>query len=320
MDNQYRLIKYHKNELSENEKHEIENWLSQSKSNRKEFEQYVSIWHAAQQSKVLHSLNLNLEWNQILHKTEYKSKMRTNAISYALRIAAVLIISFGVYWFSDYTFFKPQYQYVKNEWKNKVKTVTLEDGTIVALNFNAGVYYPKHFNRKERKIKLKGNAFFDVVRNESKPFLVETPMSLVKVLGTSFDVDAESNKTIVSVTSGKVKVSNKVDQNIFVELLPNEQAIQNDNNLKKYTVSAQNFIGWKTGRYLFENKSLFDVITLLERQFHFSFHFMDNELKKQKLTAEFNGENLNDIIEIIQLSCQVRINLESNKLTICKNE
>ncbi|MDQ2180453.1 FecR family protein [Marinifilum sp. D714] len=320
MDNQYRLIKYHQKKLNESENREVEKWLAESESNEKEYEQYVSLWLAAKQSKVLHNLNMDHDWNLILRIANGKPKLLNKAITYALRIAAILVIAFGVYWFSDYTIFKPEYQYVKNEWKNKVKTITLDDGSTVSLNYMASLHYPKHFSRKERKIKLQGNAFFNVARNEAKPFRVETPISMVQVLGTSFDVDASVNKSMVTVTSGKVKVSNKADQNSFVELLPNEQAIQNGNSLQKNTVSAQNFIGWKTGKYLFKNESLLQVMTLLERRFHFSFHFADRELKLRELTAEFNGENLNDIIEIIQLSCQVRINLESNNLTISKNE
>ncbi len=320
MDNQYLIIKYYKKEVNEDEKCEVENWLAKSDSKTKEYEQYVSIWEAAQQSKLLNNVNIEYDWNLILSKADIKPKFLNKVITYGLRIAAVFLLAFGIYWTSQNTILKPEYQYVQNEWANKVKTVTLEDGTIVSLNYKAGLYYPKHFSQKARKVKLEGNAFFNVARNESKPFRVETPISMVQVLGTTFDVDATNNKTMVTVTSGKVKVENKSEQSIFVELLPNEQAIQSVNTLDKNTVASENFIGWKTGKYLFKNESLLEVITLLERRFHFAYQFTSNELKTRELTAEFNGENLNDIIKIIQLSCQVRINLESNKLTISKNE
>ena len=246
--------------------------------------------------------------------------MLHRSIRVGLRVAAVLVIALGVYWFSGDNVFNTKYQYVQNDWKDKVKIITLEDGTTVSLNYMAGLYYPKHFNHNKRKIKLEGNAFFDVARDESKPFVVETPLSMVQVLGTSFNVDAESHKTIVTVASGKVKVANKIDQNSGVVLLPDEQAIQDGDSWHKKQVVSRNFIGWKTGNYIFENTSLSEVMNLLEKRFHFSTHFSDNKLKSRELTAEFNKQSLKDIIEIIQLSCQVRINLESNKLTISKYE
>jgi len=320
MDNQYLLIKYHQKELTKDKNREIEKWLAESDSNKKKYEQHVSIWQAAQQSKLLTTVNVEHEWNLILREADIKPNRLNKVIAHGLRIAAVLLIAFGVYWFSENTIFKQKYQYVENESIDNVKTITLEDGTTVSLNYKASLYYPKRFSRNERKIKLEGNAFFNVTPNKTKPFRVETSISMVQVLGTSFDVDAANHKTMVTVTSGKVQVSNKTDQNTFVDLLPNEQAIQTANKLYKNKVSAHNFIGWKTGKYLFKNESLVNVITLLEKRFHFSYDFTKDELKTRELTAEFNGENLNDIIEIIQLSCQVRINHESNKLTISKNE
>ncbi|TKG95597.1 FecR family protein [Puteibacter caeruleilacunae] len=320
MDNQYQLIKHYQNKLSENEKYKVEGWLKESTNNQEEYEYCVIIWEAAQQSKPLQKLNIEHDWNLILSKANRKPKRLNKIIKYGLQIAAVFLIIFGAYWFSNNTIYKSEYQYVQNEWRNKVKTITLVDGSTVSLNYKAGLYYPKRFNGHERKIKLEGNAFFNVARNKSKPFRVETPISMVQVLGTSFNVDATNNKTIVTVKSGKVQVTNKIDDTSNVKLLPNEQGIQDRNGIYKKHISTQNYIGWKTGKYSFENESLLEVITLLEKRFHFSFLFLDNDLKTRELTAEFNGENLKDIIEIIQLSCQVRINLESNKLTISKNE
>lgn len=115
-------------------------------------------------------------------------------------------------------------------------------------------------------------------------------------------------------------MSNKLNENVFVELIPNEQAIHEGDEVQKSKVEIDNYLSWRTGAFSFKNHTLIEVMNILERRFHFEYQFENEELMSRELTSDFNGESLDDIIEIIQLSCQVRINLKSNQLIISENE
>lgn len=320
MDNLYLLIKYYQKRVNADEKLLVENWLSESGSNQKKYEQYIEIWNASNKVKTLKNISYEAEWKRIVNNAKVKRVPFNKSYRLWMRIAAVILLMIGSYWILQDKLFEQKYLMVQNESKDNLKTVTLEDGTKVTLNYQANLYYPKHFKKKNRKVKLGGNAFFNVYKNKEKPFFIETEMSLIEVLGTSFDVQAGQKKTAVTVANGKVRVSNKSDKNVFVELIPNEQAIHEGDEIQKNKVKGDNYFSWKTGAFRFKDHSLTEVMEVLERRFHFNYHFENEDLKLRELTANFNGETLDDIIEIIQISCQVRINLKSNQLIISENE
>ncbi len=320
MDNLYLLIKYYQKRVNADEKLLVENWLSESGSNQKKYEQYIEVWKTSEKVKILKNINYEDEWKKITNKTKIKQVSFSKTYGFWLRVAAVIVFMVGSYWILQDKLFEQKYLMVQNDSRDELKVITLEDGTKVTLNYRANLYYPKHFKKKYRNVKLEGNAFFNVTKNEKKAFSIETDLTLIKVLGTSFDVRADKKKTAVTVATGKVRVSDKSDKNVFVELIPNEQAIHEGDEVQKNKVKGDNYFSWKTGTFRFKDHSLTEVMEILERRFHFNYHFENEDLKLRELTADFNGETLDDIIEIIQLSCQVRINLKSNQLIISENE
>ncbi len=320
MDNLYLLIKYYQKKVNADEKLLVENWLSESGSNQKKYEQYIEIWNASNKVKALKNISYEAEWEQIKSKAKIKRISFKKTYGFWLRIAAVIALMLGSYWILQDKLFEQKYLMVQNDSRDELKVITLEDGTKVTLNYQANLYYPKRFKKKSREVKLEGNAFFSVAKNKEKPFSIETEMTLIEVLGTSFDVRAGQKKTAVTVATGKVRVSNKSNKNVFVELIPNEQAIHEGDEIQKNKVKGDNYFSWKTGTFRFKDHSLTEVMEILERRFHFNHHFENEDLKLRELTADLNGETLDDIIEIIQISCQVRINLKSNQLIISENE
>ena len=320
MDNLYLLIKYFQQEVDADEKSLVENWLSESDSNREKYEQYIEVWKVSEKVKILKDINSEEEWKNIMSKAKVKQVSFSKTYGFWLRVAAVIVFMVGSYWILQDKLFEQKYLIVQNDSRDKLKVITLEDGTKVTLNYQANLYYPKHFKKKYRNVKLEGNAFFNVAKSKTKPFSIETDLTLIEVLGTSFDVRAGKKKTQVTVATGKVRVSNISDKNVFVELIPNEQAIHEGDEIQKNKVKGDNYFSWKTGTFRFKDHSLAEVVEILERRFHFDYHFENEDLKLRELTADFNGETLDDIIEIIQLSCQVRINLKSNQLIISEYE
>lgn len=147
--------------------------------------------------------------------------------------------------------------------------MTLSDGTEVWLNASSVLEYPASFEgRKERRVKLSGEAFFDVSRNEQCPFYVETEEESICVLGTSFNVNAYPQNDMHSTTlvSGKVSYRNRnTDKELM--LSPNQQVRLRcaDGQTSLAQVRATDFIAWRNGQIYFEDEKLPDLARRLSR-------------------------------------------------------
>ncbi len=142
----------------------------------------------------------------------------------------------------------------------------LPDGTRVWLNTSSSIRFPIAFNGKERKVILKGEAYFEVAHQDSKPFVVEANGSTVQVLGTHFNISAYEDEAQVTTTliEGAVKVANSHRE---VSLKPGQQAVV-DNNHKEIIQSRANVkavLAWKNGYFRFENEGIKSIMSKISR-------------------------------------------------------
>ena len=201
-------------EISLEERHQLSKWLEEDELNPKILEKYELYWTMSQhdftspKNEVLAKIESEIE--QLEKKTSKTGKISLDRpiISY-LKYAAVLIIVFFLSFLTHrYTTTEsetPAISYVeKVSPPGKKITTLLPDGTTVKLNSGSKIIIPSHFSGKKREVVLFGEAFFDVKRDEEKPFVIKTADLEVEVLGTSFDVKAYSDGTTqqVAVRSG----------------------------------------------------------------------------------------------------------------------
>jgi len=166
--------------------------------------------------------------------------------------------------------------------------ITLSDGTKVWLNAGSRLIYPTSFIDKTREVFLAGEAFFEVTKNDQKPFLVKTPDITVKVLGTQFNVNAypEDQNVQTVLTEGSVEIS-LAHPGLFdrkVEIKPGQLAIMNktDKNTNVYDVEVEYYTSWKQGYFSFYNIDLNRVVKKLERYFDINIRYenpLDGTLK-----------------------------------------
>ena len=152
--------------------------------------------------------------------------------------------------------------------------LVLSDGTTVYLNAESGLMYPVKFRGNDRRVFLKGEAYFDVKRDTSKPFIVEANSLDVRVLGTEFGVRAYQDETCIRTTlkKGKVSVENKGSG---IVLTPGMQA-SFDKETSKMDVQEVNvnlFLAWKDGRLVFDNCSLENILKDLGKWYDFDVRY-----------------------------------------------
>lgn len=184
------LFRYFSNEASTEEVAQIEQWLEEDPARQSEFDSAHYLFNAM----ILHSDELSkMTTPGALEKTSRKSKVRRLVYRYAAAAAAVVIAGLsGVFVEREINYNKMTAQTnVLEVPAGQRMSVTLSDGTQVQLNGNSRIEYPVIFSRKQRNVKLSGEAFFEVKHDERHPFIVETFASKVEVLGTRFNVYAD---------------------------------------------------------------------------------------------------------------------------------
>jgi ferric-dicitrate binding protein FerR (iron transport regulator) len=195
--------------------------------------------------------------------------------------------------------------------EHQTDSVLLADGSTVWLNQNSKLYYPQNFKGKTRTVKLEGEAYFVVAKNAEIPFKVETQHSTITVLGTTFNVFTDTLQTEINLQSGKVNVQSVYTQS-SVDLLPNYKAVADKTTLTKSSIDNPNYLSWKTGVFVFENTPLETVVHDLNRFYKHQIVLIDPK-PEQQFTARFNNAKLDDVLEILSLTCNLSI--EENNQT-----
>jgi transmembrane sensor len=181
----------------------------------------------------------------------------------------------------------------------KILKISLPDGSTVWLQPKTHLSYNQS-DRVYRQVNLMGEAFFEVKRDEARPFLIYSGKMTTKVLGTSFNVKAypETEKFEVSVVTGKVSVMNESEKEVFVTpkqqvVLENKTDVLTINELPK----GKTFY-WELASLTFDDTSMQNVVNNIEHNFNVKIH-LNPKLKNCRLSGNFDQEHLSTILEII---------------------
>ena len=259
--------------------------------------------------------------NQIQHKSQSKRTRLRQLISNPLmRIAATVLVAalLSVAGYNIFSNWGASNQMIELSSSNQlVKIVTLPDGTLVSLNSDTHLKYPKRFGKTIREVTIEGEAFFEVKPNKNKPFIIHAGNAQIKVLGTSFNVNAYPSAKLmeVIVKTGNVQVINKsTETKQFNELILNPgdkgTLVFSSNALLKTTNENHNFLSWKTHNLIFRATSLSEVISNLEKVYKVNIRLDDPKLNGLLLTAHFNDYSLDVILKVIETTFQ----METQKL------
>jgi ferric-dicitrate binding protein FerR (iron transport regulator) len=201
------------------------------------------------------------------------------------------------------------YQEIKAAFGTQTK-LTLADGTSVWLNSGSTLRFPLSFeNALQRRVDLKGEGYFEVTKNSQKPFIVKTCGLDVKVLGTSFNVNAyEDQKHIeVALIDGKVELLKQVeDDEVYVMTLqPSEIAdydIENNRIAHKTEPEIDRHTAWKEGKIVFFDDPVEKVVSRLENWYNVDIEIADNRLLAYHFTATFGQESLDQVLKYLSIS------------------
>ncbi|WP_200975998.1 FecR family protein [Echinicola sp. 20G] len=195
--------------------------------------------------------------------------------------------------------------------------IRLPDGSMVYLNSESSITYPKDFI-SDRKITLIGEAFFEVKKDSLHPFEVKSHRLITQALGTSFNIKAfEKEKIEVALLTGKVSVSDKVtDQVLFLD--PGEGAVVKGNSpsLKKQKIDIKFITQWMYGVLEFKKTPFPEIIKELERWYGVTIT-VKGDASAIKGSGRFrDGESLDNVLDVLSYSMSFDYAISKNEVTI----
>lgn len=327
MDETVKLIeKFLSNTITEREKQKLYYAYKQKKISEKQFENYYEEkWHeASHQSSKLDEQFKEEAWTKfqkyIRQKTKNSSRLEykwRSIVSVAAAAAVFFVLGFSINLINinqnqDFVL------YVENGQKASVQ---LPDGSHVQLNSASELRYGKDFGKKNRVVKLSGEAFFDVKSNLRKPFIVQTQSNLsVKALGTKFNVKSypNENQVVGTLIEGSIEVSNSQ----FAELLvPNEKITfftQNNTFEKSRVENVDESIFWMTDQFVFEGETLESIAKILERMYNVTISFTTSDIKDIQYSGKIKNNSMENVLGLITAVSPLQYTINGSQIIFTK--
>lgn len=206
--------------------------------------------------------------------------------------------------------------------KTKDFTLLLADGTVVKINSESKIKFPNKFSDTERRVILEeGEAFFDVARSEKVPFIVEVRNSSIRVMGTSFNVNAYPEHNMkTTLVEGKVKIKNETSAK-EVTLIPGQQAELKEGGFQVAKVDIDPYIAWTKGLFIFNRLDLKSIMAQLNRWYDMNVTFEDPAVEAYTFTGAINKKYTKEqIFDLIEKTTQIKIEVRNgNNVFISRN-
>ena len=276
------LYKFFEGNASFEEEAAVKQWMEESAENRLAFLKERKLFDA-----------MLLLGNEEIIKNGKKrfsinlSSLRTELI----KIAAVVAITLGGSYFYYQSSLEKELMAMQTITvpAGQRINITLVDGTNVWLNAWTSLSYPVKFGKNNRQVVLDGEAYFDVTKDKSKPFIVQTDNYNVEVLGTQFDVNAysETGEFETTLMSGSVKVASASDSTQKITLKPNNKVFLQDGKLHVTAVDDYNPYRWKEGLICFKNETFTSIMKDFEKYYGLTIQVKNKNVFKYVYTGKF---------------------------------
>ena len=194
---------------------------------------------------------------------------------------------------------------------------TLEDGTRVWLNADSKLRYPSFFDGGRREVELEGEAYFDVARDTTRPFIVRTGQSVIQVFGTEFNVKAYPDEREERTTLVEGSVGLRHAGKVYM-LRPNDQAVVEEGREVRLTrVDARKEGLWRTGMFVFERETLESLMGELARWYNVTVFYTNERLKTLHFSGELDRyEDIGRILHMVGLTTDVTFSLQGRTVIV----
>lgn len=250
-------------------------------------------------------------------RLEKRKIFRSKALKYCIAAAAAAALFLTGAATSELVTGKRQETVLMASSEN-ISSYTLPDGSKVWLNKNSWLTYNQRFGKRTRQVALKGEGYFEVNRDERRPFIVKMQNDLdIKVLGTTFNACnyPSLNKAEVILRSGSVQVSDN-GRNEYVILKPNQKFTWNEGTAEISSVNAMNCCRWFEHRLVFDNVKLKDILENLSHKYQTEISLNVGNLADKHMSMTIRDESVEDILDILTTLLPIRWRYQGEEIII----
>jgi len=312
-----------KNIADEEQIKQFQDWLDSSSEHQLILSEIVNTWTITQHKTEFYQPDMDLNWKKLMSRIDFREKHKIQkAINFRWAAAAailVLVFLAGLGLGDGFLKQSNSVSYTKIIAPEGNKTqIVLPDSTYVWLNSGSELEYASDYSAQKREVLMKGECFFDVVKDPKHPFVVKGSKFQVKVFGTRFNVNEDMAKNMADVTlvSGKVQVLNLQDK-LISELNPGQQFVCRDG--KCHLQQAENLealTAWLNNMLIFDNQPFEEVIHYLEKWYGVKIQ-LDHELYySHNYTFKVKTESLREVMELISVITPIEYKIEGEQVTI----
>jgi transmembrane sensor len=320
-------------EANEKEKISLDQWLHASPENQIIFQKLQDAWNEKSAGREIINQDEVFEkkvWNRGVEGMKFRvARKKQFDLNYFLKVAAtILIILVPSYFMGNYviknnkTVIAPVLSkiIVKESPKGQKLRTFLPDGSTVWLNSESSIKFQENFNDSIRFVELQGEGYFEVIKDNTRPFIVKTGEIKTTALGTSFNINAYPNDNTIEIAliTGKVKVNTLAETDKIFYLEPNSAIafIKPQNEFTEFNFIPHNVLAWKDGVLLFKDDSFQTVVNKLERWYGIEITVVGNPPANWSLTGRFTNNHLVETLEAVKFGRQFDYTLDNKNLEI----
>lgn len=315
--NELDLFRYMNREVSGQEQIEVEEWIDASEENRKVAEDYYELFLATTSlqfvkrsapQKALDKVNKRIKEKQFRKLYLFVQRAAVILLLPLLCLSSFLLLQPG-----EET---PVFYLEARMTPGMIGSTILPDGTKVWLNSSSYLKYPNTFSGNTREVTLDGEAYFEVIGNAEKPFIVHSGNASVNVLGTQFNMDAYSSNGFIATTliEGSIEFCCPNENNLSrtIKIEPNEQVHYDKKTMQTEVCEAYvpKDIAWKNGQIILKETPLSDILWILSKRFNVEFIIKDPAFYKYSFTGVFTNQQIERVLEHFKRSSGIRYKMD----------
>jgi ferric-dicitrate binding protein FerR (iron transport regulator) len=308
------IARYLSGEAEPEEAIALHEWLGKQE-NAKYFQAFEMVWHQTYPLKTPKRIDASKAWISVNGNMQGPARSKTVFFTSTwLKIAAsvIVVITAGLFFYINRTTDGERVAVLQT--KESSQFFTLHDHSSVSLYRNSTLEYPLSFAGNTREVSLKGEAFFKIQPDKSKPFIIHAPAGTITVVGTSFNVVAYRDALIVSVAEGKVKLAN--ERGAYLLEAGQEGTIDSSGNITVGKGVDMNTWSYATFEFVFNDTPLADVIDAITRSYSIQIKLSDKTIENCKLTSTFDHASVEDMISLIAETLNLTVTRDGQTFTL----
>ena len=322
-----KIERYINGQSDDNEKAWVDTLFLTGEDNFKLMHLLETEWNQIVNNSLTSEINLNHLLDKIHHEINRKMALKRRQplqkfIRIYMRAAAILLLPLLIAGGLIYNYLGNQNKPITDQQVSAMiysptgtrVSFNLPDGTRGMLNSGSSISYSLPFSNN-RHIKLDGEAYFDVTRDENHPFEITAGTSSVKVLGTRFNMSCYSNEQYVELVldEGKIEYLNQ-ELSGKITMSPSEKLVFQNGQINRSITDPAKYSAWTQGKLVFRGDNMVEVARRIERWYNVSVELSDKELEKYSFRATFEDNKLEDVLRFLCMTSPIKYQITESKM------